>query len=372
MKSLYCLILFPVLLASCSSGPSADIVATSVAGTVAAQQPVQEEQASSPTVYQLTDTPAQTNTPYPSRTPEPSNTPRPTSTPKPTSTPTPTIIPPPVTPTVTPIGESTFAGVRVTYVFNSGFLITIGDRRVLIDAIYEGYPEGTLKPILQSQPPFDGVDLILATHEHVDHFSPSLVRQYMLDNPNTVFASTQGAVRQLLSLGDDLLGRVVPIEIAKGETRRFQVSGITVEAIYLSHGIPNFVNLGLIVTIGDIALFHTGDIDSDAVDVSYLQSYGLPEKRLDVAFVPHFFFTDESYYDHMQIGIQARYLIPMHFAGRLTPSPHFESIFPGFFIFSESYESWILPPASAHSSLFLEEEGMPCSASGTPLMRFSP
>jgi L-ascorbate metabolism protein UlaG (beta-lactamase superfamily) len=281
----------------------------------------------------------------------------------------PTTIPPPATPTVTPIAESTFDGVRVTYVFNAGFLITIGDRRVLIDAIYEGYPEGTLKPILQSQPPFDGVDLILATHEHVDHFSPSLVRQYMLANPNTVFASTQGAVRQLLALGDNLSSRVVPIEIAKGETLRFQVSGITVEAIYLSHGIPNFVNLGLVVTIGDVALFHTGDIDSDAVDVSYLRSYGLPEKRLDVAFVPHFFFTEEAYYAHMQAGIQARYLIPMHFGGRITPSPRFESIFPDFFIFSESYESWILPPALAAPSLYQAEEGRPCLACGTPLAK---
>jgi hypothetical protein len=33
---------------------------------------------------------------------------------------------------------------------------------------------GVLKPLVDSQPPFDGVDLILATHEHADHFSPDL------------------------------------------------------------------------------------------------------------------------------------------------------------------------------------------------------
>jgi len=228
-------------------------------------------------------------------------------------------------------------------VFNAGFLITIGDKRILIDAIYDGYPEGTLKPILRSQPPFDRVDLILATHEHVDHFSPGLVRQYMLANPNTVFASTQGAASQLLALGDDLTGRVISIDIAPGESREIQVNGIAVQAIYLSHGIPRLLNLGFVITIGDIALFHTGD--AEAVDVGYLQSYGLPDKQLDIAFVPQFFFMEEAYYAPMLEGIQARYLIPIHFIGRFSPPARFESLFPNFYIFGNSYESWVLPPS---------------------------
>ena len=131
----------------------------------------------------------------------------------------------------TPIAESTYDGLRVTYIWNAGFLITAGDKRILIDAIYEGHPGGILKPILESQPPFDGVDLILATHEHVDHFSPSLVRQYMLENSNTVFASTQSAVQQLLALGDDLQSRVISIDLRKGESEYFESNGIAVEAI---------------------------------------------------------------------------------------------------------------------------------------------
>jgi len=248
----------------------------------------------------------------------------------------------PATPTATPIAASTFDGVRITYVFNAGFLVTVGDKRVLIDAIYDGYPEGTLKPILQSQPPFDRVDLILATHEHLDHFSPALVRQYMLANPNAIFASTRGAATQLLALGDDLTGRVISIDIAPGESREIQVNGIAVQAIYLSHGLPRFLNLGFVVTVGDVALFHTGD--AEAVDVGYLQSYGLPDKQLDIAFVPQFFFMEEAYYAPMLEGIQAHYLIPIHFIGRFSPPARFESLFPDFYIFGDSYESWVLPP----------------------------
>jgi L-ascorbate metabolism protein UlaG (beta-lactamase superfamily) len=97
-----------------------------------------------------------------------------------------------------------------------------------------------------------------------------------------------------------------------------------------------------VITLGDIALFHTGD--AEVVDIGYLQSYGLPEKQLDIAFVPYFYFTEEAYYLLLLEGIQARYLIPMHYGGRISPSERFKSLFPGYFIFTESYESWVLPP----------------------------
>jgi len=82
-----------------------------------------------------------TPTPGPSPTPTPLP---PTSTPAP-PTATPTAISPSATPTATPIAESTFDGVRVTFVFNAGFLITAGDKRILIDAI-GGYPDETILP----------------------------------------------------------------------------------------------------------------------------------------------------------------------------------------------------------------------------------
>jgi L-ascorbate metabolism protein UlaG (beta-lactamase superfamily) len=253
---------------------------------------------------------------------------------------------PPATSAATPIAPSYFEGVRVTYIFNAGFLITAGDKRILVDALYEGYPEGVLKPLLESQPPFDGVDLILATHEHVDHFSAGMVRQYMLDNPGTAFLSTQGAADQLLALGDDLRSRVTAIQIGAGESARTEVDGITVDAVYLSHGIPGLLNLGFLITIGDVHLFHTGDVDLETVGLRDLQPYDLPNRQIDLAFVPADFFTGEAYYPLLQEGIRARFLIPMHFYGRLSLPASFASLFPEHYTFSESYESWVLPAGS--------------------------
>jgi CubicO group peptidase (beta-lactamase class C family) len=193
------------------------------------------------------------------------------------------------------------------------------------------------------------VDLILATHEHSDHFSPELVRGYLLDNPHAVFVSTQSAVAKLPALGADIKDRVVPIDLKKGESTQIDANGIHLEAIYLSHGIPGLLNLGFIITIGEVRLFHTGDMDPDSVTVSDLLGYGLPDMQLDIAFVPEFALIEADYQALALEGIQARYLIPMHFSPPARPV-EIEENFPNAFVFSQSFESWVLPPGETQAS----------------------
>ncbi len=270
----------------------------------------------------------------------------PTETPLPAATDTPlptqTLAPPAPTPTWTPIAPSSYDGVRVTAVFNAGFLITVGDKRILIDALYAGYPEGILKPVVYSQPPFDNVDLILATHEHHDHFSPELVDRYMKENPGALFVSTGNAVKQLIALDGGMRERATAVKLNPRERKQIEVKGIGLEAIYISHGTYDVPNLGFIITVDGIRLFHTGDLSPDHVTVSYLQDYGLPEMQIDVAFVPDLLLTTDEYHARVLEGIQARYIIPMHFPYGAAP-PGIEDLFPNVVVFGESMESWVLP-----------------------------
>lgn len=81
--------------------------------------------------------------------------------------------------------------IELTYIANEGFLITGGGKKVLVDALLrEGIPESylrpapeTLKKMEASQPPFDGVDLVLATHFHRDHFNAGSVAAHLRANP---------------------------------------------------------------------------------------------------------------------------------------------------------------------------------------------
>jgi len=162
------------------------------------------------------------------------------------------------------------------------------------------------------------------------------------ENPNTVFVSTKSAVDQLIALDRELQDRSIVVELRPGEREQIGVEGISLEAIYLSHGTVGILNLGFIITVDGTKLLHTGDLSPDDVSVSYLQDYSLPEEQIDVAFVPDFLLTMEEYHAHVSEGIQPRYVIPMHYPYQ-TPPSGIEDDFPNAFVFSDTMESRVLP-----------------------------
>ena len=130
--------------------------------------------------------------------------------------------------------------VRVTFVGNAGFLITVNDKKILIDALFSGFPGDYILPreiqdkLALGLPPFDNIDLVLATHSHGDHFDASLVRRFLSNNPAAVFASTP----QATALLNDFSNRVIAFAPAKNKTAPAEIQGVHVEAVYLSHGAP--------------------------------------------------------------------------------------------------------------------------------------
>jgi hypothetical protein len=88
-----------------------------------------------------------------------------------------------VSPTPTETSDSALLPqeVEITYSNNAGFLITDADHKILIDAHYKGnactpsMPTRILKQIVAGESPFDGIDLILVTHNHTSHFDAELV-----------------------------------------------------------------------------------------------------------------------------------------------------------------------------------------------------
>jgi L-ascorbate metabolism protein UlaG (beta-lactamase superfamily) len=241
--------------------------------------------------------------------------------------------------------------VRVTYVGNSGFLITVGDKKILIDALFHGFPGGYALPqnvqelLVNARPPLDGVNLILATHDHGDHFSADMVRQHMRSNPAAVFLSTAQVAGQLADLGN----RVISLHATEGGPDRTDVSGIRVEAIYLSHGpVPagetEIVNFGYVVTVNGISLFHTGDIDASLLTVAGLQAHGLPEKHLDLAFIPHFILAVAQARPLVVEGIGSRYIFPSHYEYTPRPNPGLNvRNYPGAVVFDREMQSWVMP-----------------------------
>jgi L-ascorbate metabolism protein UlaG (beta-lactamase superfamily) len=243
--------------------------------------------------------------------------------------------------------------VRVTYVGNAGFLIAIDDKKILIDSLFSGFPGGyTLPGDIQDKmalglPPFDGIDLALATHSHGDHFESGLVRRFLANNPAAVFGSTPQAIASLSGFP----GRVIAFQPGKNEPAADDVRGIHVEAIYLSHGAPEagreeIANFGYLVTVNGVTLFHSGDIDAAFIGFDAFRSLRLPEKKIDVAFLQHFYLLDvPGERKLVREGIAARHIIPAHYH-YTEPPLNREAVlksYPDAIIFKAELQNWVMP-----------------------------
>ncbi len=237
----------------------------------------------------------------------------------------------------------------VTYVGNAGFMINIGDKKILIDALFTGFegsyqlPQEVQEKLRLAQAPFDDVDLIIVTHAHGDHIDPEMVRQHMQNNPEAIFASTQQMVDALKDFADRSVGFNPTKEIPQTKV----TNGINVEAFYLPHGKEaRIINNGFLISVDGISLFHTGDVDFNQFTFNEFRSLKLPERKIDLAFIQHFYLTgDTMSSDFVKKGIGGDYILPIHY--HFTTPPFDSTIvrenYPSAIIFENELDSWIMP-----------------------------
>ncbi|MBT4400907.1 MAG: MBL fold metallo-hydrolase, partial [Bacteroidetes bacterium] len=206
---------------------------------------------------------------------------------------------------------------EVTYVGNSGFLIKIGDKKILIDALFKGFagsyelPQEVQDKLTLAQAPFDDVDLILVTHAHGDHVDPSMVTEHMKNNPNAIFASTQQLVDHL----KDSTNRSIGFNPTKEKSDKKEIQGFSIETFLLPHGPDSrIINIGFLISANGITLFQTGDFDNEQYTFEEFRALQLPEKKIDLAFMQHYYLTDSPIErKFVEEGIGAKYIIPIHY-----------------------------------------------------------
>lgn len=207
-------------------------------------------------------------------------------------------------------------GVTITFLANEGVMLTAGDKKVLIDGLfvrYKGYAvpaESTQVALRDARAPFDGVDLILVTHRHGDHFHPVPVNAHLRTN----FGATLVASRQVI---DSLLGyapaRALPAARLLARTtppatrRREVVNGIAVEILGLRH--HDLEHNGYIVEIGGRRVLHVGDTD-DAE--SAFPPFRLDTARIDVALLPQWMVRNEKQRRAVERWIRPRQVVAFH------------------------------------------------------------
>ncbi|HET6712561.1 MAG TPA: MBL fold metallo-hydrolase [Actinomycetota bacterium] len=155
----------------------------------------------------------------------------------------------------------------LTWFGQAGFAVAAGGRMTLIDPFLSPHAARRYDP---SMPPSSasGVDLVLCTHEHLDHLDPAGAPAIAAASPGAVFVVPTPIVDQVTEVGiapDRVLG------VQPGE--RHEVAGFTVDAVPACHGVTmddayGFGEelsggairfLGYVIDAGGVRIYHAGD-----------------------------------------------------------------------------------------------------------------
>lgn len=186
----------------------------------------------------------------------------------------------------------------MTYIGCEGVLVRSSAGSVLIDGLFGPEAEGfhtpsaaALAEVRAARPPFDRVDVVLATHHHEDHFDPAAVAEYMRASAHTRFASTPQAVERLLARAPELASRAVAVAAPEGVRVGHEFGGVRAEAFGLSHGKVNYADVqqvGWVVTLDGRSVVHLGD---GIIDEKTLRRAQLLDAPIDVGVLPFWFLT---------------------------------------------------------------------------------
>jgi L-ascorbate metabolism protein UlaG (beta-lactamase superfamily) len=212
----------------------------------------------------------------------------------------------------------------VIYIGNEGFLIARGDKKVLIDATHVnpwGYPmtgDRVFSMMLESRPPFDGVDLSIASHAHADHTNSGMTVKLLQSVPGIAYLSSPIAcdsVRTAAGSGFDAIAkRVVSVDPEWKKVVKLRENGIGVEFFGVNHAPADqapYKTLATTLDLGGIRLVHMADEIVD-MNVEIYEAVDLARDGIDIAFADAMFLGDSTGCRIMRDLIKPEWIILMH------------------------------------------------------------
>jgi len=226
---------------------------------------------------------------------------------------------------------------KITYIANEGFLIQIGEKGILVDAIFgeralnfcaTPTPE-SLEQMRASTGVFSEVDLIAVSHNHVDHFHASFVAEHLVANAHAKFVSCAQSVDVLARQQgyDSFSERVIEITPDSLYYQDTLINDIGLRIYRMAHG-PyletdsetgltvnrhRFVqNLGFVFEVDGVKIFHCGDSSPRCWD-DY-EHFRLDREDIDIAMLGRGFLASDVGLgiDIIRDFIQPEHIVLMH------------------------------------------------------------
>jgi len=259
-------------------------------------------------------------------------------------------------------GQQDKSMAMVTYIANEGFLIQTSNGKMLVDALFGGIKgrwceqpdDSLLNLIINGQPSFDNIDVVLVSHYHVDHFNEKMVTEFMVKNPKTIlFCPDQ--VNQLLKKNSSypqFSERVRTIHYTQHKDTSFVTGDIQIRAMTMNHGAylekdtitgelkdlhKDVENIAYLIKTNGCTFFHGGDASIKAFE-NFKEAFHESEK-VDFAFLDRVFMQPAGMKVISEL-IKPEKLIFMHIEpSRVEYYKNVVKDFPEIFIFSKPLES---------------------------------
>jgi len=224
------------------------------------------------------------------------------------------------------LSHEDFADAR--YLGNEGVLVSHGGLKVLFDAFYDSsygtyvlVDTPTRSAMMAGTAPYDGVDALIISHVHGDHFSPAPTLAYLkAQSAVHLYGSTQvvDAVLKLMAKGDaELTSRLHALNLKPGDAPvSFSLGDIEIEAIAIPHSggarHAAITNLVFRVELDDFpVVMHMGDADPIDAEFSRQQAF-FDSKHTHTAFPPYWFLGLESGESILKKRIKPDQVIGIH------------------------------------------------------------
>jgi uncharacterized repeat protein (TIGR02543 family) len=116
---------------------------------------------------------------------------------------------------------------EVTMINNSGVLIKIGDKKILLDALTLDAPDSVNNKIINGISPFDNINMFFVSHTHSDHFDSSLVASFMEKHTESKLFTNSACLNTLsASRLSTFQNRVFKINDQSSTTQTFTIDGM--------------------------------------------------------------------------------------------------------------------------------------------------
>lgn len=193
---------------------------------------------------------------------------------------------------------------QTQYLGNEAVLVIVEGTKIIFDpffhndfGIYQMVPEAIRQDIMSGKAPYDGIDLVLVSHAHADHFAAGDMLRYLKSQGNVTLVAPKQAVEELSKQAAyaEIESRVVSVSLQRGdEVWRQSIKGLEVEGVRIPHagwpGRADVENLVFKVTFDQRkSVLHMGDADP-------LVDHYLPYREhwknnpTDLGFPPYWFY----------------------------------------------------------------------------------